>query len=194
MSELKAMIVPRRLSRRLTDGARMAWKRALSYRKRQWEFEDYPIVVRRQSFDSLPDDAEHESRYWARVLGWLIDETAPTEPEALAKLRDRYEIRKQLRVEEGKPIPRPGTKVPIQFASRKLVDGHKGLAEDFIRRVLQLEWAFISDESSLWDFTVDKSIKGFQDRISLIYGATVHDIESGNIAEILARIASHRAN
>jgi hypothetical protein len=184
--------VLRRLSRRLTDSTRLAWKRTLSYRKRQWILEDYPIVVRRQTFDNVPDDAAHESRYWARVLGWCIDETAPTTAEALAKLRDRYEMRRQLRVDKGEPIPRPGTRVPIQFASRERIDAHEVLAEDFIRRVLQLDRALITDESSLWDFTTDTSIREFQDRISLIYSAAVHDIESGNIAEILDRIAAYR--
>jgi len=187
-----AHVLPKHLTRRLVDGARMAWKRLLSYRKQQWAFEDYPIVVRRQSFDGVPDHAEHQSRYWARVLGWLIDETAPTKSEALTRLRDRYEMRKQLRVEEGKPIPRPGAKVPIQFASRTRIDAHGELADDFIHRVLELEWALITDESSLWDFTDDGSIKGFQDRISLLYGVAVYDIESGNLATILDRIAAER--
>ena len=173
---------------RLNDRVRMAWKRTLSYRKQRWEFEDYPIVVRRQTFDGVPDDAEHESRYWARVLGWLIDETAPNKSEALARLRDRYEMRKQLRIEEGESIPRPGTKVPIQFASQELINARKELADDFIHRVLKLDWALITDESSLWDFTADRSIKEFQDRIFLIYGVAVYDIEEGNLATIFKRI------
>src|SRR3954447_12894414 len=101
---------------------------ALSYRKRQWECEDYPVGVRRQSFDGVPEDAEHASRYWARVLGWLIDETASTESESVAKLRERYAMRKQLRIEEGKPIPRPGTRVPISFASQERVNADEDLA------------------------------------------------------------------
>jgi len=170
----------------------MFWKRVLSYRKREWSFEDYPIVVRRQIFDGVPADADHKSRYWARVLGWLIDETAPTESEALEKLRDRYAMRKQLRIDEGKPIPRPGTEVPITFASQERVNADRDLANDFIHRVLQLEWAFMSDESSLWDFTAESSIKEFQDRIFLIYGVAVYDVGDGNMATILERIAGAR--
>jgi hypothetical protein len=186
------MVVPRHLSRRLNDGVRMAWKRALSYRKRQWTFEDYPVVVRRQSFDDAPDDMEHESRYWARVLGWLIDETAQTKSEALTKLRSRYEMRRQLRIEKGESIPRPGTKVPIQFASRERINAHEELANDLIHRVLQLEWALITDGSSLWDFTSSQSIQEFQDRILLIYQESVYDIENGNLAAILERISASR--
>lgn len=171
----------------------MLWKRVLSYRKREWSFEDYPIVVRRQSFDGVPDDAEHDSRYWARVLGWLIDETAPTESEALKKLRDRYAMRKQMRTDKGEPIPRPGTSVPITFASQVRVNEDTELADDFIHRVLQLEWAFMSDESSLWDFTSGDSIKEFQERIFLIYGVPVYDIEDGNVAAVLERIRDRPA-
>jgi hypothetical protein len=136
----------------------------------------------------VPEDAEHASRYWARVLGWLIDETASTEPESVAKLRERYAMRKQLRIEEGKPIPRPGTRVPISFASQERVNADEDLANDFVRRVLQLEWAFMSDESSLWDFAAGGSIKDFQDRIFLIYAVAVYDLEDGNLATILERI------
>jgi hypothetical protein len=171
---------------------RMAWKRVLSYWKREWAFEDYPIVVRRQNFDGVPDDMEHASRYWARILGWLIDETAVTKTEALTKLRSRYEMRRQLRIEKGEPIPRPGTKVPIQFASRERVNAHEELANDLIHRVLLLDWALITDESSLWDFTTGESIQEFQDRILLIYQAAVYDIENGNLAAILERIAASR--
>ena len=186
------MVTSRHLSRRLSDGIRMAWKRALSYRKDQWTFDDYPTVVRKQSFDGVPDDMDHESRYWARILGWRIDETAPTKTEALTKLRKLYEIRRQLRIENGESIPRPSAKVPIQFASRERIKAHEELAGDFIHRVLQLEWALITDESSLWDFTDGQSIKESQDRIFLIYGVAVYDVEGGNMAAIIQRIATER--
>lgn len=178
--------------RQMSNSARMAWKRALSYRKRQWDFADYPITVRRQTFDSVPDDAEHAFRYWARVLGWLIDETASTKAEAPTKLRGLYEIQKQLRIEKGEPIPRPGTKIPIRFASRERIDAHSELADDFIHRVLQLEWALITDESILLDFAIGGSIKELQDRVFLIYGVAIYAIEDGNIATILDRIAAER--
>jgi hypothetical protein len=69
----------------------------------------------------------------------------------------------------------------------------KELADDFIRRVLKLEWALITDESSLWDFTSDTSIKEFQDRVLLIYSVAVYDIEDGNLAKILERIRGRTA-
>ena len=176
----------------LRIGAQLMSKRLLSYRKQQWEFEDYPIIVRRQTFDVLSDDADHESRYWARILGWLIDALAPTKAEALVKLRENYELRKQSNVDKDEPIPRPGVRVPIQFASQERVDADPELAKDFIQRVLQLEWALITDESSLWDFTLGQSIKELQDRVFLLYGVAVYEIEDGKIAAILEKIVEGR--
>ena len=125
--------------------------------------------------------------------GWLVDETAPTKSEALAKLRDRYAQRKQLRLDKGESIPRPGTKVPITFAPQVRVNADKELADDFIQRVLKLEWAWITDESSLWDFVTGTSIKEFQDCIFLIYGVAVYDVADGNLATILERIRGRSA-
>jgi hypothetical protein len=42
--------------------------------------------------------------------------------------------------------------MPIEFATRQGVGAHPVLAEVFVRRVLNLDWAWISDGSSLWDF------------------------------------------
>ena len=99
-------------------------------------------------------------------------------------------MRRQLRIEKNESIPRPGAKLPIQFASRERINAHEELANDLIHRVLQLEWALVTDESSLWDFTSSQSIQEFQDRILLIYQASVYDIENGNLAAILERIAA----
>jgi hypothetical protein len=41
------------------------------------------------------------------------------------------------------------TFVPIEFAPQERVDAYGELKDDFVRRVLNLDWAFISDESSL---------------------------------------------
>jgi len=86
-------------------------------------------------------------------------------------------------------MPRPGTKVPIEFAPSTRVYADQGLAEDFIRRVLGLEWAFISDQSSLWDFHTGETNQILIAKIQDLYGVDVSDIESGNVAIILERIA-----
>jgi hypothetical protein len=77
----------------------------------------------------------------------------------------------------------------LEFAPRKRVSARPELAEEFTRRVLNLDWAFISDESSLWDFHEAGTNEALIARIKEVYGVDVSDIESANLAEILERIA-----
>ncbi len=77
----------------------------------------------------------------------------------------------------------------LEFASRTRVSAHPELVEDFIRRVLNLDWAFISDESSLWDFHEAGTNGALIARIKEVYGVDVSDIESAKLPEILERIA-----
>jgi hypothetical protein len=66
----------------------------------------------------------------------------------------------------------------LEFAPRKRVSTQPDLAQDFTRRVLNLDWAFISDESNLWDFHEAGTIGALIARIREIYGMDVSDIES----------------
>jgi len=66
---------------------------------------------------------------------------------------------------------------------------HPELKADFIRRVLDLPWAFLSDESALGDFHEDESNDLLVRKIHTVYGVNVSDITSGNLAEIFERIA-----
>jgi predicted RNase H-like HicB family nuclease len=170
--------------RQIADGMRMAWKRALSYFRRSWKFSDYPIRVRVQS-DVLPD-----ARYWARVLGWNLDGLGSTRDDAMRALEQVFETRKAALTEKGKPLPRPGRRAPVRFAPQERVLAHGDLAEDFIQRVLGLEWAWISDESSLGDFHNEQTNATLCAQIRAAYGVDASDIESGNIADILDRIAN----
>ena len=40
-------------------------------------------------------------------------------------------------------MPRPGITVPIEFAPQAQINAHADLADDFVRRVLGLDWAWI---------------------------------------------------
>jgi hypothetical protein len=175
-------------ARRAGNALLKLWKRCLSYRKREWVLSDYPIVVRVQN--GVPPS----SRYDARILGWNIDGLGATKADALAEVRKWYETRRAALLSEGKPMPRPGTNVPITFASQERVIVQDELLRDFIHRVLQLEWAFITDESSLWNFVFDGDIDPLFARVREMYSVDVSDIVDGNIAEILERIAAARGN
>jgi hypothetical protein len=107
-----------------------------------------------------------------------------TEIEAVKKLHENFENYKRT----GKKLPRPGRRVQIEFAATDRIASHAALREDFVRRVLELKWAWISDESSLWDFPCDETNAQLFEKIRLIYKVDVSDISSGNLADIFDRI------
>jgi hypothetical protein len=158
--------------------------------KREWTLDDYPIRVWLQP---TPEPL-HKSRFkplsWtASVINWPgMSGSANSKLEALEELRKTFD-----RFRATKPkLPRPGTKVPIEFAARERVGQHAELATDFIKRVLDIEWAWISDESSLWDFHGDETNESLNNKIHGIYGVDVSDISSGNLADIFDRIRDYR--
>jgi hypothetical protein len=126
----------------------------------------------------------------ASVINWPgMSGSANSRLEALEELRKNFE-----KFKATKPrLPRPGTKVPIEFAASERVGQHSELAQDFVRRVLGVDWAWISDESSLWDFHGDETNESLTEKIHHIYGVDVSDISSGNIADIFDRILKHKA-
>jgi len=182
---------------RLKENLLACWKWTLSFRIRDWKLADYPVVIRRQRFDAeslFDNNPRFKSHQWrVLVVNWAtMDGTGGTREEALADLQSTFLARKARLAEEGKPLPRPGTRVPIQFGSRDRVNAHPDLAQDFIQRVLGLPWAFISDESCLWHFHAEENNDALFTKIREVYGVDASDIESGNLGEILDRIAASR--
>jgi hypothetical protein len=53
-----------------------------------------------------------------------------------------------------------------------------------------VDWAWISDESSLWDFHASDDNRALIAKISEVYAVDVSDIESVRLREILERIAA----
>lgn len=178
---------------RLRDFLLARWKWALSFRAHDWQLEDYPIIFRKQKH--APDSPfDNNSRFklrsdLARVVNWAaMDGSGNSREEALNDLRTNFLARKAKLAGEGRHLPRPGTNVPIQFASQGRINTHSELARDFTHQVLGLEWAFISDESCLWHFHTDENNDALFAKIREVYGVDVSDIESGNISQILDRI------
>ncbi len=73
------------------------------------------------------------------------------------------------------------------------ISGDESLSEDFIQKVLGLDWAWISDESSLWDFHTEQTNDLLIAKIREVYHADVSDIESARLWEILERIKHAKA-
>ncbi len=180
---------------RFTNQLRALWKLCMSYRKRDWELSDYPVVFRTQ----IPDHASaYENprfklrRYVASIVNWHITGCGDTREEALQELSCIFEAIKTRKKETEKPLPRPGTRVPIEFAPQHRVNANPELAQDFIHRVLEMDSAWISDESSLWDFHTVETNDTYYAKIKKIYGVDVSDINSARLCEIFERIVTAR--
>jgi predicted RNase H-like HicB family nuclease len=167
------------------------WKLLLSFRKTKWELLDYPVDLVRQTAPAN-NEARPEwrriSSFRAEIINWPgVSATGDTQSEAIQKLEEVFQKVRRKR----DAMPRPGRHVPIdiQFADRERIAAHEHLAEKFTREVLGLEWAWISDESNLWDFTCEDSLDPYYSKIQDLYGVDVSRIDRGNLAEILELIA-----
>ena len=185
-------IIPNRAAR-TRNRLHGLWKLCLSFRKRDWELGDYPVVIRQHEVDSKYESTRFEQRpYSAFILNWGLTAGGDSEREALAALRQHFATAKAERMRLGTPLPRPGTRVPIQFASQAQVSAYPELTEDFGHRVLELKWVWISDESSLWDFHQEETNDSLIFRIKELYDVDVSDIKSARLSEILERIATKK--
>jgi hypothetical protein len=115
---------------------RAIWALLASIFKREWRLDDYPIRV----FQSLNEpllQSQRKSLPWiASVINWPgMVGGGNSRLEALEELLKSFD-----RLKATKPsLPRPGTKVPIEFATSTRVAQHSELAKDFIERVLGLD-------------------------------------------------------
>jgi hypothetical protein len=167
-----------------------AWKWLLSFTKSDWSFEDYPITIRRFNYaaDHTASRLKPVAVSASVVNWWALSGSGETKEAALFDLKLNFLRQVEARRDKGRRMPRPGSHVPLEFASTENVDAHSELADDFIHRVLDIDWAFISDESSLWDFHDEDTNDRLIGKIREVYGVDVSDIKSAKLYEILERI------
>jgi hypothetical protein len=162
----------------------------VSFLKREWTLDDYPIRMRHQEPPSTIGSPRWRPVRWtARILNWpIMQGYGDTREEALANLRDSLDSQRA----SGHKLPRPGVHQSVRLASATVVSQHADLARDFLRRILDFnpDHCFISDESRLWDFHGEETNEALNDKIARTYGVDVSDIESGNLAQILERLSS----
>jgi hypothetical protein len=164
-------------------------KYLLSFTKKDWQLSDYPIRIRhfRPSADDLSAERFKLIPWSAQIINWWqMNGAGDTKEEAYADLETQFAQAK----EEGQRLPRPGTGLPLEFASRERISRYDDIAADFFRRVLEKDYreCWISDQSSLWDLHAEESNKHLRERIWALYRVDISDIESGNLVEIFERI------
>jgi hypothetical protein len=164
----------------------------LSFFKREWTLDDYPVRLRLSKRPSLPFGPGVKPTPWvAQVEGWwLLSGGGENAEEALADLERAFE---KYRAEHSE-LPRPGTKVPLKWASSDRVARLQPLAEEFVQRLFGSDASrtFISNESTLHDFTFGHSPDKLVARIREEFGVDVSDVPHLNVAAILKRIGEKR--
>jgi hypothetical protein len=154
-----------------------------SFVKPDWSIDDYPLRYRIQA----KINARVPSWIVQIVNWWAMTGVGDSKQEAYRNLEQRLEKRRAI----AGSLPRPGSKVSVEFAPTGRVGMYPDIAERFLREVLGFASGspvFISDRSSLWDFGARDGIRDYVERIRHVFGVDVTDIEDGNLADIFERI------
>ena len=169
------------------DQLRAILKYIISFFKSDWSTDDYPLRYRKQT-----NPSPQVPLWVVQIINWwAMTGSGETREEAYQDLAQRVEERRAL----GKSLPRPGKRVPIVFASTNRVDKYPDIAERFLCEVMGFTSGapvFISDHSSLRDFSTGDSTGEYIAKIRQVFDVDVSDIESGNLAYIFERIHSDR--
>jgi len=165
-------------------------KYLLSFTKTDWQLTDYPIRFRH--FDVVETGGRLKQFPWSvQIINWWqIDGSGDTKQQAYADMQKKFGEFKS----NGKPLPRPGTGLPLEFAPTDRIRFFDDIADDFFRRVLDLNYreCFISDESTLWDFHTEESNEHLHKTIWDAYRVDVSDIKDGNLVKIFERIENRQ--
>jgi hypothetical protein len=164
--------------------ARIAW--LLSFLKRKWTLADYPVDYIDQGDFAISPSKRHPHSCWrADLLGLPhLSGLGDTREQALGDAQQKFATY----LASGAELRRPGSKPKVIFATDLEVSRFPDLRDHFIIHVLDLEWAFLSDESTLWDFHGELDNAALYHRIGVVYGVDVSHIPNANIAAILAGI------
>ena len=161
-------------------------KYLLSFATTDWQLTDYPIRFRH--FDIGNATGRLKQFAWSAQLinWWQMDGHGDTKQQAYEDLEIKFN---KFRA-DGKTLPRPGTGLPLEFASTDRIRFFDDIADNFFTRVLDMNYreCFVSDESSLWDFHTEESNTHLHKRIWDCYRVDTSDIEDGNLVKIFERI------
>lgn len=160
------------------DKIKAGWKFFLSYLRKDWIIEDYPLRYKTQK------NFSENNKYCVQIINWwVLCGLGKTKAEAFQSLKDRF----QAHVKVNGFAPRPGTKVPIKFASSQMVDQYYDITHDFLQKILGFSntgGIFVSDESSLYDFLIAGNLDNYFKKIKDTYQVDVSAVKDGKISSI----------
>jgi hypothetical protein len=173
------------------NAPRIAWAWATSFLKQKWTIESYPLRSHHYDNRGYTGPVRFRPVEWSvQVLRWTgMQGHGESREAAMANLREKFASYKL----KAEPLPRPGSYKPIEFASSEELAAYPEIEDDFVRHILDVEWAFLSDESSLWDFSIDDTLAELYERIEKRYGVDVSGIEGANLVAIFDRITRSKA-
>ncbi|MBB5346115.1 hypothetical protein [Tunturibacter empetritectus] len=164
--------------------SRLAWIKSFS--KTSWRFEDYPLdyIDQGECPPNLPGRLQHK-RWRADLVNWYaVSGLGDSKEAALADAKQKFADWKT----SGEKMWRPGTGPGIVFAAKETPTRYPELSDDFIHKVLNLQWAWISDFSTLWDFHTENDNDAMYLRIGEIYGVDVSSVPNARLMDIFAEI------
>jgi hypothetical protein len=176
----------KRVIERTSDILRVSWVWMLSFANAKRTIANYPLRFRHYDNSAYGGPARLRPVDWTvQVIRWTgMQGHGATKEEAMQNLRENFS-----RFEErGEPLPRPGSYKGIEFASSEKIERFPDIEKDFIAHILNVEWAWLTDESSLWDFSQDETLDEFYSCIRTRYAVDVSDIEGAKLVSIFERI------
>ncbi|HCY41921.1 MAG TPA: hypothetical protein DHV48_11290 [Prolixibacteraceae bacterium] len=170
-------------------------KRLKSYSKTDWVFSDYPTKTW-----TNPNDGEEKNAFGAGIINWsgLVGHGS-SPAKALIALEDSFQLYK----DNNDDLPRPGTKVPLMFASSEQIDKYENIGVDFFNKVFDLDYygGFYSDQSILSHFEPWEDLEKIEDvrneiikRTLLHYNVDITDIYNEPLWMILDKIEKEKEN
>lgn len=160
-------------------------KYVLSFFKKDWEIRDYPIRFRIQK------NVSDNSRYAYQIINWWTVVGVGSNKEAAY---ESLKVSFQDHIKAQGYKPRPGTKQEIEFASTQILDENYDILEHFIINILGFTKdapLFISDGSSLWDFSTgepEEDYINYLKKIKKIYGLNLEGKNVDKISDIILLI------
>ena len=82
----------------------------------------------------------------------------------------------------------------IELASTTGIEKFEEIAEDFMQKIFDLgvDEYLITDESSLWDFTLAADLSDVHRKIGQEFGLDASDLKSGELLEIFGKLHERR--